>query len=103
SADRSIERGCGVLASVDVAMPSYQYAPFLRDCVMSVLTQPIPQLRVLIIDNASTDGSAEIARELAAADSRVTLMLNEHNRGLHDSCNRAVDWADADYFVLLDA
>jgi glycosyltransferase involved in cell wall biosynthesis len=91
------------LASVDVAIPSYQYARFLHDCVTSVLSQQVPQLRILIIDNASTDGSAEIAQRLAAADSRVTLMLNDHNRGLHDSCNRAVDWARADYFVLLDA
>ena len=103
SADLSDERTSGVLASVDVAIPSYQYAPFLRDCVMSVLSQHGPELRVLIIDNASTDGSAQIAEELAAADSRVTAWLNEHNRGLHDSCNRAVDWASADYFVLLDA
>jgi glycosyltransferase involved in cell wall biosynthesis len=91
------------VASVDVAIPSYQYAPFLRDCVMSVLSQEVAELRVLIIDNASTDGSAQIAEDLAAADPRVTAILNDHNRGLHDSCNRAVDWADADYFVLLDA
>ncbi|MDT5010319.1 MAG: hypothetical protein QOH57_1936 [Mycobacterium sp.] len=103
SADPPNGRTGGVLASVDVAIPSYQYAPFLRDCVMSVLSQHGPQLRVLIVDNASTDGSAEIAQELAAADSRVTAWLNERNRGLHDSCNRAVDWAGADYFVLLDA
>lgn len=89
--------------SIDVAIPCYQYGAFLRDCAMSVLTQDVPNLRVLIIDNASTDDSPEIARELAASDSRVTVLLNDHNRGLHDSCNRAVDWASADYFVLLDA
>jgi glycosyltransferase involved in cell wall biosynthesis len=70
---------------------------------MSVLDQDVPNLRLLIIDNASTDGSQEIAKEIAAADSRVTLYLNEHNRGYHDSVNRAFDWASADYFVLFDA
>ena len=89
--------------SIDVAIPCYQYGPFLRECAASVLSQPVPNLRLLIIDNASTDGSQDIAREIAAADSRVTLFLNEHNRGLHDSCNRAIDWATSDYFVLLDA
>jgi len=91
------------MASIDVAIPCYQYGSFLRASVMSVLTQDVPNLRVLIIDNASTDGSREIAEEIAAADSRVTLVLNEVNRGFHDSYNRAVDWASADYFVLLDA
>ena len=70
---------------------------------MSVLTQQVPNLRLLIIDNASTDCSREIAKKIAMADSRVTLFLNDHNRGLHDSYNRAVDWASADYLVLLDA
>ena len=78
-------------------------APSFAECAASVLSQPIPNLRLLIVDNASTDGSQEVAREIAAADSRVTLFLNEHNRGLHDSCNRAIDWAEADYFLLLDA
>jgi glycosyltransferase involved in cell wall biosynthesis len=92
-----------ITTSIDVAIPCYQYGAFLRECAASALSQPIPNLRLLIIDNASTDGSQEVAREIAAADSRVTLFLNEHNRGLHDSCNRAIDWAEADYFVLLDA
>jgi glycosyltransferase involved in cell wall biosynthesis len=91
------------MTSIDVAIPSYQYGSFLRECAMSVLTQQVLNLRLLIIDNASTDGSPEIAKEIAAADSRVTLFVNDHNRGLHDSCNRAIDWATADYFVLLDA
>jgi glycosyltransferase involved in cell wall biosynthesis len=89
--------------SVDVAIPCYQYGAFLRQCAASVLSQQVPNLRLLIIDNASTDGSRDIAKEIAAADDRVTLILNERNRGLHDSCNRAIDWAEGDYFVLLDA
>jgi glycosyltransferase involved in cell wall biosynthesis len=91
------------MTSVDVAIPCYQYGSFLQESAMSVLTQQVPNLRLLIIDNASTDCSPEIAKKIAAADSRVTLFLNDHNRGLHDSYNRAVDWASADYFVLLDA
>src|SRR4051794_15159199 len=54
------------MASIDVVIPCYQYGRYLRDCVRSVLDQDVEQLRVLIIDNASTDGSAEIARQLAA-------------------------------------
>ena len=91
------------MTSVDVAIPCYQYGSFLWDSAMSVLTQEVPNLRLLIIDNGSTDNSPEIAREIAAADNRVTPVLNDHNRGFHDSYNRAVDWATADYFVLLDA
>ncbi len=91
------------LGSIDVAIPCYNYGRFLREAAASVLSQDVPNLRLLIIDNASTDGSQDIAREIAAADSRVTLFLNEHNRGWHDSFNRAFDWASADYAVVLGA
>ena len=56
------------MASVDVIVPCYQYGHFLRDCAASVLTQDVSDLRLVIIDNASTDNTLEVARELAAAD-----------------------------------
>jgi glycosyltransferase involved in cell wall biosynthesis len=89
--------------SVDVFIPSYQYGAYLRECAMSVLSQQVSNLRLLIIDNASTDGSRQIAEEIAASDSRVTLIFNDENRGFHHSFNRAIDWASADYFVILCA
>ncbi len=89
--------------SVDVIITNYQYARFLKQSAASVLGQQVPDLRLLIIDNASTDGSQGVAREIAAADPRVSLILNEENQGYHHSFNRAIDWASADYMVILDA
>jgi glycosyltransferase involved in cell wall biosynthesis len=91
------------MASVDVGIPCYQYGRYLRDCVTSVLTQDIADLRVLIIDNASTDDSLEVARQLAAEDPRIEVIAHQKNLGSHASYNEAVDWAEADYFLLLDA
>lgn len=90
-------------SSVDVFIPSYQYGTYLFDCATSVLSQQMPSLRLLIIDNASTDGSREIAQGIAAADDRVTVVLNEQNQGWHHSFNRAIDWACSDYFMILGA
>jgi glycosyltransferase involved in cell wall biosynthesis len=88
---------------VDVAIPCYQYGRFLRDCVESVLTQGIRHLRVLIIDNASTDDSAEIAQQLAAEDRRVEFVVHPRNLGHHASFNEAIDWASSKYFMILGA
>jgi glycosyltransferase involved in cell wall biosynthesis len=90
-------------AGVDVVVPSYQYGRFLRECVMSVLTQDIRQVRVLIIDNASSDESVEVARQLAAEDRRVQVVARQHNLGPHASYNEGIDWASAKYFVMLCA
>jgi glycosyltransferase involved in cell wall biosynthesis len=91
------------MASVDVAVPCYQYGRYLRTCVESVLSQDVEKLRVLIIDNASSDDSAAVARQLAAEDDRVELVLRERNLGLHASFNEGIDWAQADYFTILAA
>jgi glycosyltransferase involved in cell wall biosynthesis len=91
------------MASIDVAVPCYQYGRYLRDCVTSVLSQEIQDVRVLIIDNASTDDSVEVARQLAVEDRRVEVVAHPTNQGQHASFNEAVDWAKSDYFMILCA
>jgi glycosyltransferase involved in cell wall biosynthesis len=88
---------------VDIAIPCYQYGRFLRDCVTSVLMQEIRDLRVLIIDNASTDDSVEVAQQLAAEDRRVEIVVHPRNLGHHASFNEAIDWASSKYFMILCA
>jgi glycosyltransferase involved in cell wall biosynthesis len=89
------------MAKVDIAVPCYNYGRFLRDCVASVLDQGTADVRVLIIDNASTDNSVEIARALAAKDRRISVSAHATNLGPHASFNEGVDWASADYFMIL--
>jgi glycosyltransferase involved in cell wall biosynthesis len=91
------------VASVDIAIPCYNYARFLRECVGSVLSQGIADLRILIIDNASTDDSVAVARALAAADPRIAVHARPVNLGAQASFNEAVDWAASDYFMILCA
>ena len=91
------------MPSVDVVIPNYNYGRYLRACAESVLTQEVDRLRLLIVDNASTDDSAVVARELAASDQRVELILRRTNIGPHASFNTGIDWAKADYFMLLFA
>ena len=91
------------MASVDIAIPSYQYGRYLRTCVESVLSQEGVALRVLIIDNASTDDSLDVARQLANEDARVEVRVHHSNVGPHASFNEGIDWASADYFLILCA
>ncbi|TWF48085.1 glycosyltransferase family 2 protein [Neorhizobium alkalisoli] len=88
------------MASVDVVVPNYNYGRYLRACVESILEQEAVTIRVLIIDNASSDDSAEIARSLSR-DPRVELVLRSENLGTHASFNEGIDWAKADYFLLM--
>jgi glycosyltransferase involved in cell wall biosynthesis len=91
------------LSSVDIIIPNYQYGRYLRECVASVLSQGIEQLRVLIVDNASTDDSVEVALALAARDSRIQVRVHPVNLGFHASVNEGLDWAESTYVMVLCA
>src|SRR5690606_38824294 len=106
-----LPRGAGLPAvktsqpmpSVDIAIPCYNYAHLLPQCVESVLSQGLSEIRITIIDNASEDDSVAVARKLAAGDRRVEVVCHACNVGAHASFNEAIDRADADYFMILCA
>lgn len=91
------------MSTVDVVVPCYQYGHFLKDCVESVLAQSGPALRVLIIDDASHDCTANVAEDLVRADTRVEFRKHSSNQGHIATFNEGIAWATADYMVLLSA
>lgn len=91
------------MATVDVVIPNYNYGRFLSESVNSVLSQEGADARVLVVDNCSTDNSAEIARDLAQRDRRVEFLQQPVNRGATASYNEGIDWAASEYFLVLDA
>jgi glycosyltransferase involved in cell wall biosynthesis len=93
------------MSSVSVVIPCYNYGHFLREAISSALDdQPGVDVRVLIIDDASPDGSAEVARAIAGSDPRVEVSEHPVNRGHIATYNEGLlEWADGDYTVLLSA
>jgi glycosyltransferase involved in cell wall biosynthesis len=93
------------MSSVSVVIPCYNYGHFLRDATNSVLTgQDGTELRVLVIDDASTDNSVEVAKAIAEEDPRVEVVAHSVNRGNIATYNEGLlEWADGDYTVLLSA
>ena len=91
------------MSTVDVVIPCYRYAHFLPQCVGSVIDQSVRDLRVLIIDDASPDNTAEVAAALMARDSRITVLRHRTNKGHIYTYNEGIEWASSDYFLLLSA
>ena len=93
----------GRVPTVDVIVPCYNYGRFLAGCVDSVLSQHGCEVRVLIIDDASTDDSLAIARALAAAEPRIQVRAHESNQGHIATYNEGIAWLSADYMLLLSS
>lgn len=93
------------MSSVSVVIPCYKYGHFLEEAVISVLDeQEGVDVRVLIIDDASPDDSAEVARKIAARDPRVEVIVHAANRGNIATYNEGLlEWADGDYCLLMSA
>lgn len=88
---------------VSVVVPHYNYGAFLSAAVESALAQPGVDVDVIIVDDASTDGSVAVARDLARRDARVTLIEHERNLRHIRTYNDGLSRAAGEYLVLLSA
>ncbi|MEZ0447897.1 glycosyltransferase [Cellulomonas sp. ICMP 17802] len=86
-----------------VVIPCYNYARFLPDAVRSALEQPDVDVEVIIVDDASSDDSLQVASGLAALDRRVTVIANGVNRGHIATYNVGLSRAQGTFLVLLSA
>ena len=82
------------MSSVDVFVPSHRYGHFLKQCVREV------EVRVLILDDALPDNTAEVGAQLAHNDTRITLLRHSENKGQIATYNEGIEWASADYVLL---
>ena len=88
---------------VSVVVPCYNYGHFLGACVDSVLTQAGVDVDVLIVDDASPDGSRDVAEAIAAREPRVRVLRNPVNRGNIATYNIGLERVEGTYVLLLSA
>lgn len=93
----------GRMPHVAVVVPCYNYGRYLEQCVESIVRQPRVTTKVCIIDDASTDDSADVALRLAETYPQVRLVRHEQNLGHIATYNEGLSQVDSDYVVLLSA
>ena len=86
---------------LSVILPVYNGSAFLAEAMESVLNQTFRDFELLVIDDASTDGSAAVAEQFG--DPRVRVIRQEANRRLPATLNHGLDLARGEWVARMDA
>lgn len=86
---------------VTVGIPAYNQKRFIRKAIESVLTQTLTDFEVLISDDASSDGTAEVCEEFAARDRRIRFVRQSRNLGPFLNLKYVTDHAAGTLLVWL--
>lgn len=88
---------------ISVIITSFNNIAFLENCIASVTGQTLKDIEIIIVDDASTDGSAATIHKLAAADSRIKAILLDRNQSAHMVRKTGVAIASGNYIMFLDS
>jgi len=84
-----------------VLMPVYNGDRFLKEAIDSILNQTFTNFEFIIVDDGSTDQSAEIIKSYT--DPRIRYYKNKVNLGISKSLNVGIDLAEADFIARMDS
>lgn len=94
----------GATPWLSVLVPVHNVAPYLRELVASVMSQADEGVELLLLDDASTDGSAALMQTLQQEHGPcVRLLQHEHNQGVAAARNHLLDAALGQYVWFVDA
>ena len=91
------------MPTVEVIVPAFNAAPFLAAALDSVISQSFTDWRILLVDDGSTDETAEIVASYAERLGPRLKYIHQGNAGLPAARNAAIRHAKGEYLALLDA
>jgi glycosyltransferase involved in cell wall biosynthesis/SAM-dependent methyltransferase len=93
----------GADCKVSIIIPFYNVEPYISECLSSVVAQDYSNLEIVLIDDASPDGSRRVVERFAESDPRIRLLTHDVNLGLGPARNTGVEHGTGDYLLFLDS
>ena len=88
---------------ISIITPSYNSEKYLKECIESVLNQTYSNWEMLLVDDASIDGSRSIIESYSSKESRIKTILLDENSGAAKARNIAIDRSEGRYIAFLDS
>lgn len=98
-----IERYVDYLPKVSIIIPVYNCEKYIGECISSIVKQSINDIEIICVDDASSDHSVEIIREIQKQERRLKLFCLNENRGAGVCRNIALDNAHGEYIFFMDS
>lgn len=90
------------MKKISVIIPVYNSAPYIEQCVQSLIGQTYQNWEAMLIDDGSTDHSLELCEKLGRTDSRIKV-YHQENKGASAARNYGLDIAEGEYVAFLDS
>lgn len=90
------------MPKISIIIAAYNVGAYLQQCLDSVAAQKFTDYEAVVVDDASTDSTAQIIAQAAAQNSRIVPVTHEHNQGLHLTRKTGVETATGEYAFFLD-
>ena len=87
---------------ISVLVPIYNVKQYLAECIDSIIMQTLTNIEIILLDDGSTDGSAEICDEYAQKDQRIKV-IHKPNSGYGATMNIGLDNARGKYVGIVES
>ncbi len=88
-------------AEVSVIMPSYNVAPYIEECLLSVLRQSLVNIEIICVDAGSTDGTREIIEKYSQKDNRI-IVIDSPKKSYGLQMNLGIRRATGEYIGIVE-
>lgn len=88
--------------TVSVVVPVYNVKEYLIDCLNSIKNQTYASMEIILVDDGSTDGSAQICDEFEQEDERISV-IHKKNGGLSEARNVGLNASKGEYIIFIDS
>ena len=90
-------------SKVSIIIPVYNAEQFLPQCLDAVLRQTLPEIEIILINDASIDGSQAVINQYLLRDDRIQAIEWEENQGVSAARNAGIEKATGEFVIFLDA